>query len=45
MDEEKESGQMASAMQKIDAAWEKRKAAILRSLDEAPLDRLLRRRR
>ena len=45
MHEEKESSRVAEAMQKIDADWERRKATLLRSLNETPLERWLRRRR
>ena len=45
MAEEEGSEQSAAVMQKLDADWERRKAAVLRSLSESPLDRWLRRRR
>jgi len=48
MNEDKTSGQsagMQAMMGKIDSGWERRKAKLLRSLTETPLDRWLRRRR
>ena len=48
MDENNTSGQSASTqavMQEIDADWKRRKARLIRSLSETPLDRWLRRRR
>ncbi len=40
-----QSEQLAETMAKLDAAWERRKARMLRQLSETPLDRWLRRRR
>jgi len=46
MNEENVQGDKAAAvLQSINADWEKRKARVLRSLTETPLDRCLRRRR
>jgi len=45
MAEQDGSEQAAAVMRKLDADWERRKAAVLRSLTESPLDRWLRRRR
>lgn len=45
MAEEDETGESAAVMQKLDADWERRKAAVLRSLTRSPLERWLRRRR
>lgn len=42
MDENEESGasqEMQAAMQRIDADWGRRKARLLRSLTETPLDK------
>ena len=41
--EELPDGKAAAAMEAINADWERRKARVLRSLQEAPLDRRLRR--
>lgn len=35
----------AATMERLDAEWERRRARLLRSLTETPLDRWLRRRR
>jgi len=46
MNEENVQGDKAAAViQTINADWERRKARVLRSLTETPLDRWLRRRR
>jgi len=44
MAEEEQSSRLAAAMKQLDADWEKRKARVLRSLTETPLERWLRRR-
>lgn len=36
---------VATVVKQLDADWERRKAKLLRSLNETPLDRWLRRRR
>lgn len=43
--EDKSGGKAAAAVAAIDAAWERRRTRVLRSLAETPLDRWLRRRR
>ena len=45
MAEEEQASELAAAMKQLDADWERRKARVLRSLTETPLDRWLRRRR
>jgi hypothetical protein len=40
-----EHGESAAVMERLDADWERRKARVLASLRETPLDRWLRRRR
>lgn len=40
-----QSEELAAVMKDLDAAFERRKARLLRSLQETPLDRWLRRRR
>jgi len=45
MTETEQTSQLAATMERLDAEWERRKAKLLRSLTETPLDRWLRRRR
>ena len=40
-----QDSELAETMTKLDAAWERRKARLLRSLTASPLDKWLRRRR
>ena len=44
-DQTLQDDELAESVAKLDAAWERRKARLLRSLAESPLDRWLRRRR
>jgi len=45
VNEEGQNSELATVMSRLDADWERRKARLLRSLTETPLDRWLRRRR
>jgi len=45
MTEGEQSGELEATMKRLDADWERRKARLLRSLTETPLDKWLRRRR
>jgi hypothetical protein len=45
MNEKEQGSNLAEAVAELDAAWERRKARVLRSLQETPLDKWLRRRR
>ena len=44
-DEQIQEGQLAETIVKLDAAWERRKSRLLRSLRESLMERWMRRRR